>query len=47
MLSVDEHEAVVEVLERVDHSRASGLVRENFNSGMPEVEVKLRDRQGG
>jgi hypothetical protein len=46
-LSVDEHEAIVEAFERVGHSRASDLVRENFDSGMPEVEVQLRDRHGG
>jgi DNA-binding GntR family transcriptional regulator len=45
--SVDEHETILDALERGDHARASELVRENFTSGMPEVEEQLRDRRGG
>jgi len=43
--SVDEHEAIVAALERGDHARAAELVRENFMSGMPEVEAQLRERR--
>ena len=42
--SVAEHEAIIDALERGDHARAADLVRENFTSGMPEVEAQLRDR---
>jgi DNA-binding GntR family transcriptional regulator len=43
--SVEEHEAIVAALERGDHALASELVRENFRSGMPEVEAELRERR--
>jgi DNA-binding GntR family transcriptional regulator len=43
--SVDEHEAIVAALERRDHERAAELVRENFTSGMPELEAQLRERR--
>jgi DNA-binding GntR family transcriptional regulator len=43
--SVDEHEAIVAALERGDHERAAELVRENFASGMPELEAQLRERR--
>jgi DNA-binding GntR family transcriptional regulator len=42
--SVAEHEAIVAALERGDHARAAELVRENFTTGMPEVEAQLRER---
>jgi DNA-binding GntR family transcriptional regulator len=45
--SVDEHEAIVQALERGDHARAADLVRENFTSGMPEVEAQLRGDSRG
>jgi DNA-binding GntR family transcriptional regulator len=45
--SVDEHEAIVDALERGDHARAAELLRENFTSGMPELEAQLRDRSAG
>jgi DNA-binding GntR family transcriptional regulator len=45
--SVEEHEAIVSALEQGDHERAAELVRENFKSGMPEVEAQLRERQRG
>jgi hypothetical protein len=34
-------------LERGDHVRAAELVRENFTSGMPEVEAQLRESSDG
>jgi DNA-binding GntR family transcriptional regulator len=43
--SVGEHDAIVSALERGDHELASDLVRENFTSGMPELEAQLRDRR--
>jgi len=45
--SVAEHEAIVAALERGDHELASELVRENFKTGMPEVEAQLRDSRDG
>lgn len=45
--SVEEHEAIVAALERGDHERAAELVRENFKSGMPEVEAQLREQRDG
>jgi DNA-binding GntR family transcriptional regulator len=39
--SVDEHEAIVAALEHGDHELAADLVRENFTSGMPELEAQL------
>jgi DNA-binding GntR family transcriptional regulator len=41
--SVAEHEEIVAALERGDHDSAADLLRENFTSGMPEVEAQLRD----
>jgi DNA-binding GntR family transcriptional regulator len=43
--SVEEHEAIVSALERGDHGRAAELVRDNFTSGMPEVEAQLREQR--
>jgi len=45
--SVEEHEAILAALERGDHVRAAELVRENFTSGMPEVEAQLRESSDG
>ena len=42
--SVDEHESIIAALERGDHARAADLLRENFTTGMPEVEAQLRER---
>jgi DNA-binding GntR family transcriptional regulator len=42
--SVGEHEAIVAALERGDNALAASLVRENFTSGLPEIEVSLQDR---
>jgi RNA polymerase sigma-70 factor (TIGR02960 family) len=44
--SVDEHEAIIRALERGDHSGAADLLRENFATGMPEVEAELRNHGG-
>ena len=41
--SVEEHEAIIEALERGDHALAADRVRENFTSGLPTVEAPLRD----
>jgi len=45
--SVDEHESIIQALERGDHERAADLLRENFTTGMPEVEAELRDHPAG
>jgi GntR family transcriptional regulator, gluconate operon transcriptional repressor len=42
--SVDEHEAIVDALERGDHELAADRVRENFSSGLPDLEADLQDR---
>ena len=42
--SVDEHESIIAALEHGDHARAADLLRENFTTGMPEVEAQLRER---
>jgi DNA-binding GntR family transcriptional regulator len=42
--SVGEHEAIVAALERGDHALAADRVRENFTSGLPEVEAPLEER---
>jgi DNA-binding GntR family transcriptional regulator len=41
--SVGEHEAIVAALERGDHGLAADRVRENFTSGMPVLEARLKD----
>jgi DNA-binding GntR family transcriptional regulator len=41
--SVGEHEAIVEALEAGDHALAADRVRENFTSGLPELDARLRD----
>jgi DNA-binding GntR family transcriptional regulator len=41
--SVDEHEAIVAALESGDHVLAADRVRENFTSGLPELEARLQD----
>jgi DNA-binding GntR family transcriptional regulator len=41
--SVDEHEAIVAALESGDHTLAAERVRENFTSGLPEVEAPLKE----
>jgi DNA-binding GntR family transcriptional regulator len=43
--SVEEHEAIVDALERGDHELAAERVRENFTSGLPTVEAPLRDAE--
>ena len=43
--SVDEHESIIAALEHGDHARAADLLRENFTTGMPEVEAQLRERR--
>jgi DNA-binding GntR family transcriptional regulator len=43
--SVDEHEAIIAALERGDHALASDLVRQNFTTGIPELEAQLRQRR--
>jgi DNA-binding GntR family transcriptional regulator len=45
--SVDEHESIIAALEHGDHARAADLLRENFTTGMPEVEAQLRERPAG
>jgi DNA-binding GntR family transcriptional regulator len=45
--SVEEHEAIVAALERGDHALAADLVRENFTSGLPELEAELQDPDRG
>ena len=42
--SVDEHEAIIAALEAGDHAAAADLVRDNFTSGMPEVEAALSEQ---
>jgi DNA-binding GntR family transcriptional regulator len=42
--SIDEHEAIIAALEAGDHARAAALVRDNFTSGMPEVEAALSEQ---
>jgi DNA-binding GntR family transcriptional regulator len=44
--SVREHEAIVAALELGDHRRAAELLRENFITGVPEVEAQLRESRG-
>jgi DNA-binding GntR family transcriptional regulator len=41
--SVEEHEAVVAALESGDNALAAERVRENFTSGLPDLEAQLRD----
>jgi DNA-binding GntR family transcriptional regulator len=41
--SVEQHEEILAALERRDHARAADLLRENFTSGMPELEAQLRE----
>jgi DNA-binding GntR family transcriptional regulator len=41
--SVDEHEAIVAALESGDNALAGERVRENFTSGLPDLEARLRD----
>jgi DNA-binding GntR family transcriptional regulator len=41
--SVGEHEEIVTALERRDHAVAADRLRENFTSGLPPSEARLRD----
>jgi DNA-binding GntR family transcriptional regulator len=41
--SVEEHESIVAALESGDHMLAAERVRENFTSGLPEVETPLEE----
>jgi DNA-binding GntR family transcriptional regulator len=41
--SVDEHEAIVAALEAGDHALAAERVRENFTSGLPDLESQIRN----
>jgi DNA-binding GntR family transcriptional regulator len=41
--SVQEHEAIIAALETGDHTLAAERLRENFTSGMPELEEPLKD----
>ena len=42
--SVAEHEVIVAALEQGDNALAASLVRDNFTSGLPELEMQLQDR---
>jgi DNA-binding GntR family transcriptional regulator len=41
--SVAEHEAVVAALESGDHALAAEHLRENFTSGLPDLEAQIRE----
>jgi len=42
--SVEEHEAIVAALEQGDQALAAERLRENFTSGLPDLEAQLEDR---
>jgi DNA-binding GntR family transcriptional regulator len=42
--SVEEHEAIVAALEQGDQALAAERLRENFTSGLPDLESQLEDR---
>jgi DNA-binding GntR family transcriptional regulator len=42
--SVEEHEAIVAALEAGDHELAAERLRENFTSGLPDLEDQIRER---
>jgi DNA-binding GntR family transcriptional regulator len=44
--SVDEHEAVVAALEAGDNPLAAERIRENFASGLPNIEAEIRPPEG-
>jgi DNA-binding GntR family transcriptional regulator len=41
--SVAEHEAIIAALEAGDHELAAVRVRENFTSGLPDLEKQIKD----
>jgi DNA-binding GntR family transcriptional regulator len=41
--SVEEHEAIVAALEAGDHTLAAERVRENFTSGLPDLDAQVRN----
>jgi DNA-binding GntR family transcriptional regulator len=46
-LSVDEHEAIIAALEAGDHALAAERVRDNFTSGLPDLESQVRNPESG
>ena len=43
--SVEEHEAIVAALESGDHALAADRVRDNYTSGLPDVEEPLEESE--
>ena len=41
--SVAEHEAIIEALEAGDHALAAERLRENFTSGLPDVDAQIQE----
>jgi DNA-binding GntR family transcriptional regulator len=41
--SVAEHEAIIEALEAGDHALAAERLRENFTSGLPDLDAQIRE----
>jgi DNA-binding GntR family transcriptional regulator len=43
--SVDEHEAIIAALEAGDHALAAERLRENFTSGLPDLDAQIRESE--